>query len=76
MEGGSSGEDFVDNLFLWREVKGRRAIWIAMGVDDFIMPVANEDHVNHTQNFSPTSPTILHVDHLIKQQQYNQFEGV
>jgi hypothetical protein len=47
-----------------------------MGANGFIAPVATEDHINHTQNFSPTSPTIFHVDHLINPQQYNQFEGV
>jgi hypothetical protein len=47
-----------------------------MSTDDFIVPVATEDHINYTQNFSPTLPTILHVDHLINPQQYNQFEGV
>jgi hypothetical protein len=62
-------------FFLWREAKGRHAISIAMGADDFIAPVATKDHINHTQNFSPTSPTILHVDHLINPQQYNYFEG-
>jgi hypothetical protein len=47
-----------------------------MGADDFFVPVATEDHINHTQNFSPTASTILHVDHLINPQQYNQFKGV
>jgi hypothetical protein len=75
-ERGSSGEDSVDNLFLRGEVNGRCAISLAMGIDDFIVPVTTDDHMNHTQNFSLTSPTILHVDHLINPQQYNQFKGV
>jgi hypothetical protein len=48
-------------------VKGRRALSIATGADDFIVPVATDDHINHTKNFSPTSPTILRVDQLINQ---------
>jgi hypothetical protein len=63
-------EKILLTIFLWREVKGRRVISIATGADDSIVPIATKDHINHTQNFSPTSPTILHVDHLINPQQY------
>jgi hypothetical protein len=40
------------------------------------LAIATEDHINHTQNFSPTSFTILHVDHLINPQLYDLFEDV
>jgi hypothetical protein len=39
-------------------------------------PVATEDHINHTQNFSPTSPAIIHVNYLINPQQYDLVEDV
>jgi hypothetical protein len=39
---------------------------------DFTAPVATEDHFNRMKsNLSPTSPTILHVDHLMNSQQYD-----
>jgi hypothetical protein len=50
-------------------------ITIATGADAVNPLVATKDHLNRTQNFCPTLPTILHVNHIINWQQYDLVGG-